>query len=293
MMWRLTTLGLLLAGSASWFIPSELPPLSDPPSGKVLAGKFVWADLVTDDVAAVRTFHASLFDLGWLEVSAPPEEYGLLTLDGRPVAGVAYLESPDKQSPYGRWVHYLSVDDVARAEREVERRGGRTVLSRRSFAQRGEFAVVMGADQALVGLLRSSSGDPDDYRAEPGEWLWRELFSAQPTASAELYRALCGCEVAERDDEEGGYLISSQGYLRANITPLKGIEDGSPGWLGYVQVDDVAATVAKAVELGGGVVFAPTPDVFDGHLAIISDPAGAYLGLIRWDYDVDDTEAGR
>ena len=281
---KLVVLGLLLAGSATFAAEPELPPLTEPPSGMVLAGKFVWADLVTDEVESVKTFYTSLFNLGWQEVSPAPSEYGLFTLDGLPVAGLVYHEAPDEQKPYGRWIHYMSVDDVARAQQEVEKRGGRTILSRRDLPQRGEFAIVMGPDQALVGLLSSTSGDPKDARAEPGEWLWRELYSADPGASAELYEAICGCEVFPREDQDDAYMIASQDYLRASISSLENTEEASPGWLGYVQVADVAATMEKAKALGGRVISAPDADVFEGQLAVISDPAGAYLGLVSWKY---------
>jgi predicted enzyme related to lactoylglutathione lyase len=289
---KLAAFGLLLGASISQAQDPELPPLTDPPTNKVLAGKFVWADLVTDDVESVKTFYTSLFNLGWQEIRPAPQAYGLFTVDGLPVAGLSYHESPNEQTPYGRWIHYMSVDDVARAQQEVEKRGGRTVLSRRSFDKRGEFAIVMGADQALVGLMRSSSGDPDDYRSVQGEWLWRELYTADPSASAELYKAICECEVYPNEDRDNSFLVASQNYLRASINLLVNTENASPSWLGYVQVADVPATVDKALALGGSVIFAPTPDVFNGRLAVISDPVGGYLGLVHWEYD-DNGEAAR
>ena len=289
----IAAMALLLSTSVSRASEPGLPPLSDPPSNKVLAGKFVWADLVTDDVESVKTFYTSLFNLGWQEIRPAPEAYGLFISDGLPVAGLAYHEAPDEQTPYGRWIHYMSVDDVARAEKLVTDAGGRTVLSRRSFEQRGEFAIVMGPDQALVGLMRSSSGDPEDYRSDHGEWLWRELYSADPAASAALYEAICQCEVFEREDAEGQYIIASQDYLRASINSLADTKEGVASWLGYVQVVDILATLQRAEELGGTVLFAPSPEVLDGRLAVIRDPSGAYLGLITWEYDPANTEAGQ
>jgi predicted enzyme related to lactoylglutathione lyase len=289
----LTALALLLTAPAAQASEPGLPPLTDPPSNKVLAGKFVWADLVTDDVESVKTFYTTLFDLGWQEIRPAPQAYGLFISDGRPVAGLAYHEAPDEQTPYGRWIHYMSVDDVARAEKLMTDAGGRTVLSRRSFDQRGEFAIVMGPDQALVGLMRSSSGDPDDYRSSHGEWLWRELYSADPAASAALYEGICQCEVFEREDSAGHYIIASQDYLRASINSLAGTEDGVASWLGYVQVTDIPATLQRVEELGGSIVFAPSPEVLDGRLAVIKDPSGAYLGLVTWDYPDDNMEASQ
>lgn len=283
-------LGLLLCASVGQAVEPELPPLSDPPSRKLLAGKFVWADLVTDDVTSVKTFYTLLFGLGWKELRPAPAAYGLLMLGDLPVAGVAYHEAPGVETPYGRWIHFMSVDNVARAERVVIDQGGRTVLNRRSVNRRGEFAVVMGPDQALVGLMHSSTGDPDDYRSEQGEWLWRELYSADPAASARLYEKICQCEISPSEHRENSLLISSQGFLRGSINSLHNTRETSAGWLGYVQVADVAATLEKATALGGKVVFAPTPEVFEGRLAVISDPVGAYIGLVHWDYPDDNGE---
>lgn len=289
----IAAMAILLSASAAQAAEPGLPPLSDPPSNKVLAGKFVWADLVSDDVESVKTFYTSLFNLGWQEIRPAPEAYGLFTSDGIPVAGLAYHEAPDGQTPYGRWIHYMSVDDVARAEKLVTDAGGRTVLSRRSFEQRGEFAIVMGPDQALVGLMRSSSGDPEDYRSTHGEWLWRELYSADPAASAALYEGICQCEVFEREGAEGQYIIASQDYLRASINSLADTKEGVASWLGYVQVEDIPATLQRVEKLGGTILFAPSPEVLDGRLAVIRDPSGAYLGLVTWEYDAANSEAGQ
>jgi predicted enzyme related to lactoylglutathione lyase len=43
-------------------------------------------------------------------------------------------------------------------------------------------------------------------------------------------------------------------------------------------------TLKRAASLGGKVVFAPRPDVADGDLAVITDPLGTPIGLLRWDF---------
>ena len=55
----------LLACAAPGFAAKapELPPLTTASGNPRLPGKFVWADLVTDDVPAARKFYAGLF--GW------------------------------------------------------------------------------------------------------------------------------------------------------------------------------------------------------------------------------------
>jgi len=285
---RLTIAAVLLAclplHAAVAAKPPPLPPLTDPPTGIALPGKFVWADLFTSDYDRSRDFYVELFGLEWRPLKAPPEPYGLFYLDGVPVAGLVYRKAPDGNETYGRWIHYLSVPDVAAGEALLLSRGGRQVIPRQSYPQRGEFAIVAGPDGALVGLMRSSSGDPGDYRAETGDFIWRELFTANVAESAQLYADLCRCLAYPRDDAPGRYLLASQDYLRAAISPLEDPVDTAPGWLGYVRVADVAAISRRALELGGQVVLAPTAEFAGGTLAIIRDPAGGYLGLMAWDY---------
>ena len=46
---------------------------------------------------------------------------------------------------------------------------------------------------------------------------------------------------------------------------------------GLLKVD-----LAMPKELGGKVLFAPRPEVFDGKLAVITDPTGAAIGVMEW-----------
>jgi len=55
---------------------------------------------------------------------------------------------------------------------------------------------------------------------------------------------------------------------------------GAPSsWLAYVQVDDIAASTAKAKSLGAKVMRDVTEVMDMGWLSIIVDPTGAPLGL--------------
>ncbi len=52
-----------MAGASAGAGASDVPPLTDPPTGTWQRGKLVWIDLVTVDLPAARRFYGALF--GW------------------------------------------------------------------------------------------------------------------------------------------------------------------------------------------------------------------------------------
>ena len=110
--------------------------MTEPPTHEVLTGKFVWGDLFTSDVELSRAFYERLFGWQWRVVSAPPRSYGMLYAEGVPVAGIVHRAPTTGTAGYGRWVHYVSVEDVAAAQQLTRRRGGRILLTRQQIAER-------------------------------------------------------------------------------------------------------------------------------------------------------------
>jgi predicted enzyme related to lactoylglutathione lyase len=263
---------------------SPLPPLTEPPTHEVLTGKFVWGDLFTSDVELSRAFYERLLGWQWVVVSEPPRSYGMLYADGVPVAGIVHRAPTTGSAGYGRWVHYVSVEDVSAAQQLTERSGGRVLLNRQQVADRGEFAVVADPDSAIFGLMRSTSGDPGDYRVAVGEWLWYQLFTRNPTTAAGFYKSLAGYSASDRPDSHNivDLVLASTGYARASIGALSEESKASPTWVGFVRVAEVGPITARVRELGGEVLYESTTDVSD--IAIIADPNGATLGLLQWDY---------
>jgi predicted enzyme related to lactoylglutathione lyase len=64
------------------------------------------------------------------------------------------------------------------------------------------------------------------------------------------------------------------------VLPLPA-EDVLPNWLPYVRVKDINESVMKVAQLGGEVLLQPSMQIFNGRLAIITDPGGAALGIIE------------
>lgn len=261
--------------------PQPLPPLTTVPGSPRLSGKFVWADLVTDDVPAARTFYSRLFGWHFMDRGG----YLIATNDERPVAGILQHSRPSgATAAKPRWFGYISVPSLPKAQGKIETSGGRRLIAASKFPDRGEQAVFADPEGAPFGILKSSAGDPEDFQAEPGDWIWMLLLSRDAERAAEFYRAAAGYEVLPNLENGRGtdYVLASRGYARAAIRGIPLDSRVAPGWLPFVRVRQVTDAAALAKELGGQVLIAPHPGLANGRVAVVADPTGAAVGLMEW-----------
>jgi hypothetical protein len=259
----------------------KLPPLTTISGSPRLPGKFVWADLVTDDVLAAQKFYTALF--GWKFY-----DYGGYLIgrnDDRPMCGMFQRPRPADASAKPRWLGFISVANVERATEAVTRAGGRVLAPPRKIPKRGEQAVFADPEGALFGVVKSSAGDPEDFLADPGDWIWVQLLSRDGKKAAGFYRAVGGYEIIENtaSNQVSDYVLTSEGYARATVRTIRTDDQKlRPLWLPFLRVKNVGESVALTKQLGGKVWIEPKPELFDGKVAVIADPTGGAIGIMEW-----------
>jgi len=272
---------LVVAGAA--LAAPNFPPIGVP--GQSHPGKFIWFDLVTDDLGAERKFYGAVFGWKFRSVDGAPGSYTVIEHAGRNIAGMFVKTPPPDSAHTARWLPLLSVQDPEAAVRYVESHGGKVVVRPASFQGRGTHVLFRDPQGAVFGVLKSQSGDPADTPVADGDFFWLDLLAREPAKAAAFYRDLAGYEVTLRELGAGvtRAVLSSGGYARAGIAPLPAPVK-QPGWLPYILVDDVAGTLKKVRAAGGKVLVEPRPDLLDGNLAVIADPRGGVLGIVNWIY---------
>lgn len=276
--WRFAlALPLLLAVCAK---PIVLPPLPAAASGAHLTGKFIWRDLLTDDVGAAKRFYAGLF--GWEFTDVADGAYVVITHRGRPIGGIVAAETKVKVD-VSQWVSWLSVPDVDAAARAVRDAGGAVLRGPMDLEGRGRLVVVTDPQGALLVLARTTDGDPADAEAGVGDWLWTELWTHDRDASLPFYGGLVGYGVDETDlgDGEAYTVLTADGTPRAGVVENP-FEQVPTHWLPYVRVADPSAVVQRVTELGGRVLVEPGDERRKGTAAIVADPTGAAFTIQRW-----------
>ena len=253
--------------------------LSDEP----LAGKFVWHDLMTDDVQAARRFYGGLFGWTFENTTGPAGgDYTLITSGSHLVGGMVQLADPSGED-YSRWLGYLSVPDVDEAVELARSAGGGAVVGPLDLPNIGRAAAILDPQGAVVGLLRSDIGDPVDrdvYQA--GRVVWNELLAKDDLGAAEFYSKASGARIKLAERSGGRYVyLQAQDRDRAGIM-ARPADDIEPFWLTHFAVEDPVAAARLAAELGGQVLLEPSSELRGGSLAVVSDPTGAILALHRW-----------
>ena len=101
-----------------------VPPLTPTPTGTEQVGKFVWFDLLTDDVQGVARFYRGLF--GWeFATSSDDSTYTVILHRGTPIGGVVYTDRLAQDVKTSQWLSSLSVPDIEGAVEEIRGAGGR------------------------------------------------------------------------------------------------------------------------------------------------------------------------
>jgi predicted enzyme related to lactoylglutathione lyase len=274
------------AGAAPVLAASlELPPIVEPPSAEHHVGKVIFVELVTPDLAASKRFYGELLGWSFRDVTAGTAEYAEALLDGRAVAGMFHKALPAGEKRQPAWRSFFAVADVDAAEKTAIDRGAKLLFGPKSFPERGRQAVLADPQGAVFALLASSSGDPPDVLAAPGEWIWSSLVTSDPDADAAFYQGLFGYEVFDLPARSGArhLLFASEEYARATANSLPAQRPGElPHWLNHVRVAAVEIAAAKVTALGGRVVVAPHLDRHGGKVALVADSLGAVFGLMDW-----------
>jgi len=272
---------LLCAAAAAQPAPTPGPQSQD---GARRQGKFIWFELVTDNPEAARAFYPPVFGWSFRPVPGAPASYALIENGGDRVGGMFVQPRKDGVTRASRWLPVLSVSDAAAAARYAAQNGGSIVAPVATIPGRGTHALLRDPEGALFGVLRTERGDPADTPVEDGDFFWLDLLAKDPPRAAAFYRGLAGYHVGEREGPSGGnrLVLESQGFARGGVLPLPpGLAQS--GWLPYVLVSDVAATLAKVAAAGGRVLVQPDPALLDGKLAVIADPGGGVLGIVDWE----------
>jgi predicted enzyme related to lactoylglutathione lyase len=265
--------------------PIQLPAIVEPASQEHHVGKVIFVELVTPDLAVVKKFYAGLFGWTFRDIQAGEIAYAEALLDGRPVAGLIHKTVPAGEQRQPAWLSFFAVGDVDAARKVALQNGAKVLFEPHNIPDRGREAVFADPQGAVFAVLASSSGDPPDVLAAPGEWIWSSLITRDPDAGAAFYQKLFGYEVFELPAKEGHQhlLLASDNHARASVNTLPAKRpDVHPRWLNYVRVEDAVKMTAKVVALGGRVLVEPRIDRHGGKVAVVADPSGAPFGLLEW-----------
>jgi predicted enzyme related to lactoylglutathione lyase len=273
--------GVILPAAQAAAAAPILPALADPPTNVAIPGKFVWFDLVTSDATASQRFYGKVFDWKFQQLRGTKERYFLISNEGKNIGGIVTPAGAPKGTVGARWLSIVSVANMDRAVAAMTAGGGQVLQSATVVEGFGTRALLRDSQGAIIGLLQSSSGDRKDAPVETGEFFWVDLYARDPAAAGRAYQQL-GYELyVDEVSGDNRLVLSSKGYARAGILRMPA-EGREPGWLPYVQVDDVPATLALVRAAGGKVLREPDPAILGGQFAVFADPLGGVLGVLHW-----------
>ena len=239
-------------------------------------GRFVWFELLTKDIDRAVSFYPET--LPWrieqTKMQAGPDYWMIQAGE----AGVGGVMSPQGDAPTA-WVSYVSVPDVDAAAKKVVAAGGATQMDAFNAPGVGRMQPVSDAQGGMFCLFKGETGDPPRVDG-PGSLHWNELWTQDPEASLAFYEKVLGYTHEEMTMPNGKYYIFKDGdQMRAGMLQAPS-SDIPTMWLQYITVDDCDATLARAKKNGATVIAEPM-DAEPGRFAILRDPLGGMIGVIK------------
>ncbi|WP_433477566.1 VOC family protein [Spirillospora sp. CA-142024] len=241
-----------------------------------------WAELASPDVRASKRFYCEVF--GWYAYTLTGSlgEYYVFTLrdvGGPAVAGMQPL-ADDSMQP--TWTCYFRTDDMEATLETVRAMGGQELSEPTDAANLGRMAHCCDPEGADFALWLPYDFQGADVVDEPSAMCWVELAAHDIEGARRFYGAVFGWKAVDRSYYTPTYTNWKIGdWTVAGMVPLEelGSADFEAHWVPFFWVSDCDATAARAADLGARIHFPPT-DIKPGRFAVMTDPAGARLGIV-------------
>jgi uncharacterized protein len=236
-------------------------------------GSPCWIDIGVPDLRGAIDFYTALF--GWEINEGPPEAggYSMCLVDGAPVAAIAPSEETESW-----WNVYFAADDLNATVKLILDNGGTTVVEPMDVMGQGRMAMVEDPSGARFGLWQGQAHTGAQLFGEPDSLCWSELTTPDSATSRAFYST-----VFERPIEDMGVPGFDYATVMVGAESVAGLW-GVPGepahWTVYFAVDDADAAVTRATAAGGTVVQEAQDSPY-GRFAIIADPFGAALAVMK------------
>ncbi|MEJ7809539.1 MAG: VOC family protein [Gemmatimonadaceae bacterium] len=255
-------------------------------TGVPTAGRFVWHDIMTTDVAKSVEFYTQLF--GWTTQEMDMGAMGTYTMlytGETGVGGVVPLDA--KAGVPSHWIGYAMVSDVDAACARAASLGGKACVPPFDIPGVGRTAVLEDPGGAVISPFTPSSPDAPERAGFPpfGDFAWDELLTTDTDAALKFYTGIFGYDTAGMDmGPMGTYHLFKRGEtMTAGMMKMPPSPIGRAGWTPYVHVDDVDAHAEHAQALGGVICLAPHDVPGVGRIAVATDVTGAMFGFMKYD----------
>ncbi len=106
-----------------------------------------------------------------------------------------------------------------------------------------------------------------------------QLLSTEPRKAKEFYQRLFGWKMEEVEIPGVGYRVEIKTESGPSGAIMAAPAGARSAWFPYVDVEDLATTVARIRELGGKILQEPRDVPGAGTLAVATDPTGAVFKL--------------
>lgn len=247
-------------------------------------GKFVWYDLNTPDPAAAIEFYTQV--VGWkTEPFGKEGDYQMLVGARGPIGGVMTLADEAKaMGAPPHWLAYVEVPDIHASAAQVKALGGTVFAGPFPIPDVGQFAVIGDPQGALIALFTPQEQSPaPEGPPQVGEYAWAELLTSDVEGALAFYGPLFGwVKTGEMPMPPMGVytFFGQKPEEMLGGMMVRPAEMPVSAWGHYVTVADLDASVAKAQDLGGRLIFGPSPIPGGGRIAMMMDPQGAAFNLV-------------
>jgi uncharacterized protein len=240
-------------------------------------GTFSWAELVTSDADAAKSFYSQLFGWDYDDQPTGPDGpvYSMAQRDGHSVAA---LFGDESQPPH--WNCYVTVGSADETAQKARDLGATVVAEPFDVMEVGRMAVIMDPTGATLCLWEARAHIGATLVNTPGAMTWNDLITPDPETAADFYGKLFGWTFEEMP-ESGGYRVIRNGE-RSNGGILP--QEGQAAWIPYFGHDDTQRVTREICDLGGRLYNGPM-QVPSGVFAVLGDPQGAVFAVLTGEYD--------